>query len=125
MADGQESEAYRCGRLWAALHTLRSLGGGRDRRKLAAPDEVRQAEKQPHIHIPRQLDKIGGHFLAARKRGAEHGKAADALVRTALDLLPDGVRFPQNRTVAEQDDFRKGFHAGLSHYETTHRSLME
>jgi hypothetical protein len=120
----KESPAYRSGRLWGALHTLRVLGGVPMKGKLAADARIRMAERQPGLHIPRQLNKATKHLVAARRRGARHGKAADEVLKAVLESIPGDGGFPQTYDAAQRKEFRDGFTAQKGTYAAAYRALL-
>ncbi|MFG3304041.1 hypothetical protein [Streptomyces wuyuanensis] len=120
----KESPAHRSGRLWGALHTLRVLGGVPMKGKLAHDSRLRMAERQPGLHIPRQLDKATKHLVAARRRGARHGKAADEVLKAVLESIPGDGGFPETYDTAQQKEFRDGFRAQKGTYAAAYRALL-
>ncbi|MER7814729.1 hypothetical protein [Streptomyces sp. NPDC096153] len=124
MADAEESAAYRSGRLWAALHILRVLGGVPMKGKLGPDARLRMVERQPGLHIPRQLDKALKHLVAARRRDAARGKAADEVLKGVLASIPDDGGFPPAYDAAQRKDFREGFKTQKGTYTAAHRALL-
>ncbi|MET8508013.1 hypothetical protein ABZV60_25670 [Streptomyces sp. NPDC004787] len=124
MAESTRSTAYLCGRLWAAVHALRVLGGRPDPGKLAGGGGLYDAQRFPERELNRQLGRLGDRLRAAHARGPEHAGAAAAVFRSVPDHVPPGGRLPPGLGKDAQQEFLLGFREGLDLYETEHGDLL-
>ncbi|MFJ9676732.1 hypothetical protein ACIRP2_01545 [Streptomyces sp. NPDC101194] len=123
MSEPQPSTAYRCGQLYATLHVLRSVGtGDRALDKQEARDKV---QKRPEEHLGTPLSKAAQYVMAARRKGADRGKAADELFRAIADFIPANGKLPAALGEGEKEEFATGFHQQMAEYTPVHGRLMK
>ncbi|MFE4329091.1 hypothetical protein ACFRQM_06430 [Streptomyces sp. NPDC056831] len=122
MPDAQPSTAYRCGQLYATLHVLCSVGTGD--RKLDRQESRDKVLKRPEDNLNPPLREAAQYLIKARRRGADHGKAADELFRAIADFIPVNGKLPTSLGEGEKGEFTKGFHQQMAEYAPTHGRLM-
>lgn len=106
MANDQKTDAYLCGRLYAALAELGRLAEG-DHHSLSRSEVQRKLLLEPSKHLTVHLHLAGKylHMATAYNRG---GHAA-AVFRSLPDLLPSGRDLPGSlRDSALQERFHEG-----------------
>ncbi|MFJ7492130.1 MULTISPECIES: hypothetical protein [unclassified Streptomyces] len=109
MTSGQpvrHAEAYRCGRLYAAIAALQRLAQN-EHHKLGRPESVARAAARPEPILRDPLREVGHYLVQARIRG--QGAAADPVFRSIPDFLPPAKDVPSRL----EDDERLDFHRGL------------
>ncbi|MFH9615047.1 hypothetical protein [Streptomyces pratensis] len=111
MTNDLRTEAYLCGRLYAALAELERLGQG-EHHSLGRPDVLRKLALEPSKHLTKHLDQAGKYLLAARNRG--QGGPAAAVFRSLPDLLPSGRKLPDS---LRDTEMQERFHAGRTAQE--------
>ncbi|MFE7749320.1 hypothetical protein [Streptomyces sp. NPDC057428] len=106
MANDHRTDAYLCGRLYAALAELGRLAEG-DNHSLSRSEVQRKLILEPSKHLTVHLHLAGKYLLAARNRG-KSGPAA-VVFRSIPDLLPSGRDLPGSlRDGALQERFHEG-----------------
>ncbi|MGC5412184.1 hypothetical protein ACPXCX_52345, partial [Streptomyces sp. DT225] len=106
MADGQLTDAYRCGQLYAALAALERLGSSNGKVALDDKDVRSKAAENPRGTLPNYLKQAVAYLMAAqhRRKGAE----AATVFRAIPDLLPRTKELPGSLSYAQRDDFYMG-----------------
>ncbi|MEE1796877.1 hypothetical protein PUR28_39875 [Streptomyces sp. BE308] len=100
------TEAYRCGRLYAALAELQKLGTG-THHSLGSSGLREQVAKEPRKHLAEHLERAGKYLLDAKNR--DKGAAAAVVFRMLPDLLPERRELPGDlRSVERQERFQEG-----------------
>lgn len=109
MANDRLTEAYRCGRLYAALAALERLGGGAHH-SLGRPGTRRRLSTEPRKHLTVHLWQAGRYLAEATDR--DQGPAAAVVFRQLPDLLPLRRELPgEIRDPAERARFQEGVQA--------------
>ncbi|MEV6394842.1 hypothetical protein AB0M39_08705 [Streptomyces sp. NPDC051907] len=122
MSSSQQAEAHLCGRLYAVLAALQSLGAPPSKRTLAKEGASARASRNPYEHLHRHLQAMGGYFVDARKRG--HGDLATELLRSVPDLLPPGGKeLPRTFGHAQVEEFFRGLQSEQAAQRKAHASL--
>ncbi|WP_326765699.1 hypothetical protein OG978_14910 [Streptomyces sp. NBC_01591] len=101
----RHSEAYRCGRLYAAVAALQRLAQN-EHHGLGQPGVAEKAAARPEPHLREPLREIVHYLVQARIRG--QGAAADPVFRSLTDFLPPAKNVPTSLNVDERPDFHRG-----------------
>ncbi|MEU6015948.1 hypothetical protein ABZ826_18370 [Streptomyces sp. NPDC047515] len=62
--------------------------------------------------------------MAARRKGADRGKAAGELLCAIADFVPANGQLPAALGEGEKGEFTKGFHQQMAEYAPVHGRLM-
>ncbi|WP_327367516.1 hypothetical protein [Streptomyces sp. NBC_01217] len=98
-------EAYRCGRLYAAVAALQRLAEN-EHHRLGRPEFVARAAAQPEKNLRPYLREVGHYLVQARIRGRR--AAADPVFRSLPDFLPPDSDVPNSLNPDQQVDFHRG-----------------
>ncbi|WP_328948619.1 hypothetical protein OG778_09520 [Streptomyces sp. NBC_00184] len=105
MSEGQPTDAYRCGQLYAALETLQLLADIGSR-ALGRADTQENAARRPRTHMTEPLIMVGRSLHSARLRG--RAAAAGAVFRMIPDLLPAARDLPGSQDAGQCEEFARG-----------------
>ncbi|GGZ17549.1 hypothetical protein [Streptomyces poonensis] len=122
--DGQDSEAYTCGRLYSTLHALRVIGTGSS--DLKEHQHIKKVYSTPRDELLRHLQQAGEHLHRAVARKEDKRTAAATKLFQALPgaLPPGGIprgNFDNKATA----DFLDGFRKQLSVFEEEFPALLD
>ncbi|MEU2248808.1 hypothetical protein [Streptomyces sp. NPDC019224] len=106
MADGQPTDAYRCGQLYAALAALERIGAPNGKVSLDDKETRSKAAANPRTELKGPLERVVAHLMRAQQ--ARKGPEAAALFRSIPDLLPRSKELPVGLGRVERDDFYQG-----------------
>ncbi|MEV5653081.1 hypothetical protein [Streptomyces sp. NPDC052291] len=106
MADGQPTDAYRCGQLYAALAALERLGAPDGRAKLDNRTTRAKASENPRGTLKLHLPRVMSHLMRAQK--SPRGGEAVKVFRSIPELLPRSRELPGSLNHAQRDDFLQG-----------------
>ncbi|MGP4087898.1 hypothetical protein [Streptomyces sp. KR55] len=124
MAGNGESDAYRCGRLYAALHALRkSVTGQGD---LADPARLNKAAGNPGNELREHLKSAGDYLgTALVKKDKQRMAAAIEAFRSLTEFAPPGGLPSGGFGETARQEFGNGYTDQLCAYKEKFGSLLK
>ncbi|MEV5602855.1 hypothetical protein AB0L33_15570 [Streptomyces sp. NPDC052299] len=115
MADGQLTDAYRCGQLYAALAALERLGSSNGKASLDDKGARSKASEKPLNELRRHVEQVVPYLMQAQQ--LRRGPQAAAVFRAIPELLPHAKELPAHLSHAQREDFHLGWCAQVKALE--------